>query len=90
MVGPATAVEMLPEAPTIASSSAPPAGNRSEVMPSMVGHQNAVPTASNAAARNHMGTVVVWPNKYRPAAASGAVEATSSVGDILCGIWPRN
>ena len=50
MIGPATAVEMLPEAPMMASSSAPPAGNRSEVMPSIVGHQNAVPTASSVAA----------------------------------------
>ena len=36
----------------------PERGNRSEVMPSMVGHQNAVPAAKIAAAANAVSGVV--------------------------------
>ena len=52
ITGPAIAVAKLPVPPMIASPSAPARGNRSDVMPSIVGHQNAVPTASSAAAAN--------------------------------------
>src|SRR6187399_772993 len=75
ITGPEIAVEMLPDAPMMASSNAPPDGNRSDVMPSIVGHQNAVPTARSAAATYHIIGVVVWPKRYRPRAASGAVTA---------------
>ena len=44
------AVAKLPVPPMMARPSAPARGNRSDVMPSIVGHQNAVPIASSAAA----------------------------------------
>src|SRR5438093_6292402 len=75
MTGPAMAVEIEPVAPMMASSSAPPRGNRSDVIPSIVGHQNATPAAKSAAAANAVNGVVAIPNKNRPAAAAIAVTA---------------
>src|SRR5262245_21452076 len=73
ITGPDTAVAIEPDAPTMARSSAPPRGNRSEVIPIMLGHQNAVPTASSAAATNQVAGPVACPKRNKPTAASGAV-----------------
>src|SRR5262245_56713680 len=90
MIGPAMAVENDPLAPTIARSSAPPRGNRSDVIPSIVGHQNATPAAKSAAAANAAAGVLAAPNKNSPAAAATAVLAMSVVGDSRCAAPPRN
>src|SRR5438093_8265893 len=81
MTGPAMAVEIEPVAPMIASSSAPPRGNRSDVMPSIVGHQNATPAAKSAAAANAVSGVRAMAKRNNPAAAATAVEAMSATGD---------
>ncbi len=63
ITGPAMAVAKLPVPPMIASPSAPVRGNRSDVMPSIVGHQNAVPIASSAAAAKAATGVCAWLKK---------------------------
>src|SRR5437667_9086759 len=80
MIGPAIAVEKLPLAPMIASSRAPPRGKRSDVMPSIVGHQNAMAAAKTAAAANAAAGVLARLNRYRPRAAGTAVTAISATG----------
>src|ERR1700704_711396 len=90
ITGPAIAVENDPVAPMIARSSAPPRGNRSEVIPSIVGHQNAVPAAKSAAAANAVNGVRAILNRNRPAAAATAVEAMSAMGDTRCAAAARN
>src|SRR5262245_13335319 len=90
MIGPAIAVENDPLAPTMASSRAPPRGNRSDLMPSMVGHQNAVPAANRAAAANAETGVVADPKRNRPTAAATAVDAINATGDRRCAALPRN
>src|SRR5690349_5030688 len=90
ITGPAMAVEKEPDAPTIASSSAPPRGNRSDVIPSIVGHQNATPPAKSAAAANAAAGVVALLKRNNPAAAANAVDAMSAVGGTRCAAPPRN
>src|SRR5215471_12178263 len=81
ITGPAIAVAMLPVPPTTASPRAPAFGNRSDVMPSIVGHQNAVPIARSAAAMNAVADDAAWLNRYSPSAAEIAVVAMSAIGD---------
>src|SRR5690606_30868496 len=90
MTGPEMAVAKLPVAPITARPSAPDLGNRSDVMPSIVGHQNAMPMAKTAAQRNADAAVVAWLNMYNPMAATTAVTAMSAVGATLCDTpWPN-
>ena len=90
MTGPAIAVEKLPVAPITASAERPVRGKRSEVIPSIVGHQNAMPTANTPAKKNAAVRLVAWLNRYRPIAATAAVMAIRAVGAILCDtLWPN-
>ena len=75
-------MENEPVAPMIARSSAPPRGNRSDVMPSMVGHQNATPAAKSVVAANAVEGVRAMPKRNRPIAAAAAVDAMSATGDM--------
>src|SRR5438445_11234560 len=84
MIGPAIAVEKLPLAPMIASSSAPPRGNRSDVIPSIVGHQNAIAAANTAAAAKAAAGVLARLQRYSPAAAGSAVTPINATGAITC------
>src|SRR5205809_288031 len=90
MIGPAIAVEKLPLAPMIANKSAPPRGNRSDVMPSIVGHQNATPAANRVAAANAAPGLSARLNMYRPAAAGAAVTAMSAIGETACAAFAPN
>ena len=63
ITGPEMAVAKLPLPPTIASPSAPAFGKRSDVIPSIVGHQNAVPMASKATAAKAPVGVVTCPKR---------------------------
>src|SRR5437762_1550432 len=90
MTGPAIAVENDPVAPMIASNSAPPRGNRSEVIPSIVGHQKATPAAKSAAAAKAVNGVLAMPNRNNPAAAATAVDAINAIGETRCATPPRN
>ena len=84
VIGPAIAVEKLPLAPMIASSSAPPRGNRSDVIPSIVGHQNAIAPANTAAAAKAAAGVLARLKRYSPAAAGSAVTPINATGEITC------
>ena len=80
MTGPAIAVANDPADPMSPSASAPPRGKRSAVMPSMVGHQKAVPMASSAAAAKAICADCACAKSQRPEAARGAVQAISDRG----------